>query len=45
MVVTEDMAMEVAVALMTPSPKAKAACNALRTKGRIINIDPLDIGF
>jgi hypothetical protein len=30
---------------MTPRPQAKTVCNALRTKGRVINIDPLDIGF
>ena len=42
---TVDTAVGVAVAIMTPSPQAKTVCNALRNKGRVINIDPLDIGF
>ena len=35
----------VAVAMMTQSPQAKTVCSALRKQGRVINIDPLDIGF
>jgi uroporphyrinogen-III synthase len=35
----------VAVAIMTPRPQAKTVCNTLRNKGRVINIEPLDIGF
>ena len=34
-----------AVAIMIPSPQAKTVSNALRNKGRVINIDPFDIGF
>jgi hypothetical protein len=33
------------VAKVTPSQQAKAVCNALRNKGRVISIDPLDAGF
>jgi hypothetical protein len=34
-----------AVAVLTPSPKAKTVSNALRNKSRGINIDLFDIGF
>jgi len=40
-----DMAAGVAVAIMTASPQAKTVRNALRNKGRVINIDSLDIGL
>ena len=45
MAVTEGTAVGVAVVIMTPRPQAKTGCNALRNKGRVINIEPLDIGF
>lgn len=34
-----------AVATMTPSPQAKTVCNAIRSKGRVINTDPFEMGF
>lgn len=36
---------DTAMTIVTLSLQAKTVRNALRSKGRVINIDPLDIGF
>ena len=42
---TVDTAEGVAVAMKTPSAQAKTVCNAIRSKGRVINTDPFEMGF